>query len=384
MLESWSAADRRAARRFGLIFVLTFLVTWSTLLAIHVIGNPDGLFPSSRNPSRRELAWKTRQLGRLVDQGKPPTVLVLGSSRLMQVSPPQLDRITRGGSTFNYASPGVTPRDMLAQLRHALDIGAEPTHVLIGVDDQAMFGLYDATHGVRLLMTADLFAQLPSRERLRILLSAPAQVKPHLTWQALRDAIAPPPFKVGRVSERSTLVLGDGYIVYPKREQQREAGTYVTRDQLHYKLEGHRKLGDGALLYPDGARISERQFEYFRRLLALCRRHGIRAYVVFTPSHPDYDAISLRPRDVEARRALSERLKELCHGQRARYSDCSSIATFNGDGDEFWDEVHPTPVNMHRMINVAFGLPPERNLAKLPSDAARIARPSPIHSSNTP
>jgi hypothetical protein len=103
-----AASDRRgAALRFALVFVVTFLLIWSAAIAVHWIGNPDGIFPSSHMPSKRELAWKVRQFERLVKQNRAPTILVLGSSRMMQVSPPQLEKILGGGTRVQLRGAGL-------------------------------------------------------------------------------------------------------------------------------------------------------------------------------------------------------------------------------------------------------------------------------------
>ena len=102
----------------------------------------------------------------------------------MQVLPAQMNELT-GARTFNFAAPGDTPLDMLATLRFALSRGARIEHVLIGVDDQAMFGSYDESHETRAAMVPEILAQLPLKERARITLRLPAQVKPELTDEAL-------------------------------------------------------------------------------------------------------------------------------------------------------------------------------------------------------
>jgi hypothetical protein len=370
-------------RRFMVVFVGAFFATWTGVMLIHFLGNPDGLFPSPRNPSRREQAWKTRQLQRLAREGRAPTVLVLGSSRMVQVLPRQIDQITKGRS-FNFAAPGSTPLDMLAQLRFALTNGSSLTHVLIGIDDQAMFGGYDTTHELRIITAPEQFAQLPLQERIRLALRAPVQVKPELTWRAITSAAHPPGLPVVQPAQAEHIMFDDGYLTHPKLVRERHLKKWDPRQVLAEKIKALRTQGDDVLLYPHGAAISERHVRYLRELLALCRRNRIRATVVLTPVYPVYDELVMRPVERELRRELSRRIERLCRRERATYRDLSSVESFDGVPFEFWDFVHLTPHNIRRMTNVAFGRRPDQGLAELPTDFQLIRAPTPVHSLNTP
>jgi hypothetical protein len=371
---------RGGGLRFAIVFVGTFLLSWSALIAVHWIGNPDGVFHSSHKTIKREMSWKVRTFERHAKQNLAPTILVLGSSRMMQVSPPQLEKILGGGRAFNFAAPGSSPVDMLAQLRFALAKGGRPTHVLIGIDDQGMFGLYDETHGVRIFQAWDVFRKLPLREQLRVIARVPAQVKPELTWtalQLLRQSPSPPRNKV---PTSNAVVMEDGYIVYPKRELGIRDGTYRLLADLKVKLNTRKSMPP---LYPDGARVSERHMKYLKMLLELCRRNGIQVTVVLTPVMPQSDAITLRPADRQARGVLDRRLQELCRQAKVRYKNLTNIRAFHGEQWGFWDEWHLTAPNMVKLVNVAYGRDPDDFVNELPTDLDRIARPTRVNTTNT-
>src|SRR6185436_4376947 len=113
------------SRRFTISFAAGFVLTCLAVITLHVLGNPDQLFPSPLVPAHSQRSWKSRHLQTLVDQGKSPQVVVLGSSRMRQVSPAQIEAIT-GLRTFNYAVGGASCVESLAQLKSLLRRGIKP------------------------------------------------------------------------------------------------------------------------------------------------------------------------------------------------------------------------------------------------------------------
>lgn len=379
-----AAVRGAAAKSFAAVFVLAFLLVWLAALAVHFVGNPDGIYPSARNPSRRELAWKTRQLARLIEQGKAPTALVLGSSRMMQVSPQQVNALT-GEQTFNFAAPGASPVDMLAQLKFALAAGAEPKQVIVGIDEIAMFGAYDPTHAVRALSAPGVFAELTWPRKVKVIARGIVQLKPQLTIQAVRNMISPPRLQRRRVERNSFVLLGDGYTLYPRRTLGLQNGTFKLDQERDAKLEIYRDMGEGARLFPLApAQVSREQLKALNDLMWHCRQRGIALTAIVTPVHPEYERVSLSESDLKARERLISELRKMCKIMNARCFDFSALSSFGGDSAQFWDHAHPTPVNMRRMINVVFGKKPDEIIRGEIDDIERIRKPTHVNSANTP
>src|SRR5690348_3987830 len=93
--------SRRARYGFAISFSASFLVVLAALFAVNVVGNSTGLFPSDRNPSMAERAWKTRRVDDAVRRKREPGVMILGSSRVMQIQPAYVEGLTKE-PTFNY------------------------------------------------------------------------------------------------------------------------------------------------------------------------------------------------------------------------------------------------------------------------------------------
>ena len=313
-------------------------------------------------------------------------MLVLGSSRMMQVYPPQVDLLTGAGvgQTYNFTAPGCTPQDMLAELRFALARGAPIKHVLIGVDDQAMFSNYDQSHETRIAAAPAVFRQLPATEQLRIGARLPAQVKPELTPSAIQSLIDPPDPRDMRLESATTLILGDGYLIYPRRTMERRAKTWDPRRALLRAINGMHDMGDRARLYPDGARISGRHMQALRDLLNLCRKRKIKVTAILTPVQRDFAELTLSPADRATFRDLSAQLRKLCRQYGAVYRDLSTIENFAGKEWEWINVTHPLTENVRRMVNVAYGKPPEFRLNEMPDDFSILRNPPQVHSMNTP
>src|SRR3954452_11573256 len=123
--EALASSPLRKRVRFAVAFLLTFLVVCAGVVTIHVLGNPAFLFPSPIVPNHDNRAWKTRRIAALKAEGKPPQIVVLGSSRMMQMSPMVIEAITQKRA-FNYANVGASPMEYLAQLKHLIRSGAKP------------------------------------------------------------------------------------------------------------------------------------------------------------------------------------------------------------------------------------------------------------------
>jgi hypothetical protein len=273
---------------------------------------------------------------------------------------------------------------MLAQLRFALASGAPIKHVLIGVDDQAMFSNYDRSHETRIVAAPPVFAQLPLMEKFRIALRLPSEVKPELTSNAIEQVIHPPKPRDMRTDAGTTLILDDGYLIYPRRTMERRAKTWDPRKSLERSVNGIREMGGRALLYPDGARISQRHMNSLRDLLTLCRRRKIAVTMILTPVTREFFELTLSVSDKAVFRDLTGQLRKLCRQQGATYRDLSTIENFDGKEWEWINVTHPLTENVRRMVNFAYGTPPEYRLNEMPDDFSILRNPLGVTSMNTP
>src|SRR5207245_349761 len=88
-------APPAAEPRKGFIFCYfaSFLLVLLAVYGVNFAGNGTGLFPSPWRPGMSERGWKTRRFDDLVKAGHAPKVLIMGSSRTMQIQPAYLAAI---------------------------------------------------------------------------------------------------------------------------------------------------------------------------------------------------------------------------------------------------------------------------------------------------
>ena len=130
-------------------------------------------------------------------------------------------------------------------------------------------------------------------------------------------------------------------------------------------------------------RPTERKTQLFTEFLDLARANHIEVRVAFLPLHPDYEEAALTPSMRGIRAELGRELQTLCAERHCTYRDFTSLASYQGSRDEFWDGAYQTPENLRRMINVLFDLPPEKVVAKVPTDDEILRHPPAITTLNT-
>ena len=104
------------------------------VFGINFLGNANSVMPSPYRMPASELAWKTRRLEEMIQTEGPPQILILGSSRSLQMKPALIRAIT-GKKTFNYSLSAGKILDSLAQLRYAIKIGAKPEMLILNIDE---------------------------------------------------------------------------------------------------------------------------------------------------------------------------------------------------------------------------------------------------------
>lgn len=363
----------KTSKRFSLCFLLTFFLTCVMVTTLHFLGNPDQLFDSPLVPARSQRAWKSRQLDRLIAQGKTPQVVVLGSSRMRQVSPAQIKAIT-GMDAFNNSIGGAGCVEMLAQLRSLLRREIKPKLLIVGLDERALLGMYEP-HVGRAVEDWALFRELPVQEKFHHGYEAFTQIDFRRTHVAIRNlTLGPaPPTENARTME--SFICEDGYSVYAQQTISRHNRVWKP-GELEGRLLGFNRIAlRRTRSNYDRREVDSDQIDAFREIARLCRQQRIPLKVMMTPLQPEHQkaVISSRTR-LRIRDAIRE-IREACRARRAKFYDFRSLSSFNGDQREFWDPWHVTPVNMKRMVNRLFDLDAETVHAAIPDDMDLIQNP---------
>jgi hypothetical protein len=108
--------------------------------------------------------------------------------------------------------------------------------------------------------------------------------------------------------------------------------------------------------------------QLFDQFLALARDNRISVRVMLLPLHPYYERQVMTPQLSILRDQAKRRLDAICRSRGAVFRDFTSLASYDGDPNEFWDGAHQTPENLRRMLNVAFDDAPRFVAVRVTSD----------------
>ncbi len=315
-------------RRFAVSTVSVAALVILGLVSLNFLVNPAGYYPSHLLPrlTANDIVEKRALLR---SASPPPSLLILGSSRAMQLPPAFAERLT-GLPSFNAATSAGEPRDMLEILHYAVDdLGLRPKMVVIAVDLE-MF--HNGQH-----YTAHL---PPLSERSAMLLS------PEMSSQ----------------SARSLRYWLAGAYPHPTRRMDPDGLLHDLRledAERHGNLDTKREMQDLLNLYLPVWRtysgLSKEQLYDLDEIQALCRKYGIKEVAFLTPRSSALEE-ALRPFGYQ------QRLDELravffavCRQGSAQCYDFSTPKAFKGEDNGFYDGVHVTKQNAELILTNALG-----------------------------
>jgi hypothetical protein len=358
---------------FAATYVATCLILLVSALTVNFFGNANDLFPSPLRPAVSDRAWKTRRLEHMVRTESPPKVMILGSSRIIQVCPSYIEAITRK-KTFNYAVTGGNMIDCLAHYRYALKIGAKPDLIILNVDE-GMLAQGPSRGNLRMVGHLGLFSEAPAREKWRILLSVVKGLDLDVTMRSIRALLRTTSLPDERVLQQTNFIfLEDGYRINPRRAMLRHSSTFALDEEIKRDLSEH-GAEHGIDFQDDKVPMINHQMKiYLHELMKSSKEEGIDVHVITTPEHPSVRQTKRGNTRRQLLKPLTEHLQAECSQFGFLYRDFSDLASFSGDPDEFWDSVHQTPVNIQRMMNALFGIDPKTEVVSLPSDIELLRR----------
>ena len=324
-------------------FVVAALAATATLLlgvfTFNAVIDPwgglgTGLFPTLV-PTDKPV--KAALIARLV---QPPQLVVFGSSRALKIDPAYLQQ-RLGQRGFNAAVSDGNPEDAWAFLNdiHSRFPHARP-HFLWVVDVESFRGAPDP--GV--LNTRALARFIPFRDRLRARLHG---VLPLLSWKAVRASI-----KVLRADAsgngiplRDTVFTNNGYRSIDVHDIARANGS-----TLAAQLRASEALYSWVYrsVYP---RLSPTAESYFERTLVKMNTWGYPPVIVLSPIHPALRK-ALAPLGWDERhREVLAYLESLRKRFGFTFLDMTSLASFGGSPNLFYDGMHLTLPNVHRLLD---------------------------------
>ncbi len=316
-------------------FVRRFLVLFLALLlgiaAMNFLVNPMGLYPPRLLPP---VTWNMRAIKpELLQAARPkPQVLILGSSRSMQISPAEVEKLT-GLPAFNAAVESAMAEDDYAMLRYAVErAGITPRMVLVGIDVEAFHNrlpIEDSAleaEAFRGLLPGSGFSPWKKFYKLFVVQQT------RLSLRSLRVQLT------GHFPQRLAFDR-DGYLHYRDYERERSGGHY----DLDTKIQ--REIGEYVARTAGYTAVSPERRRYLEKLLQYCQDRDIKVVIWVTPLGPRLlETLGPRGYDQREREVLA-----MLHDLGAKYGDpvydFSSAEKFGGDPNGFWDGAHMTEPN---------------------------------------
>jgi hypothetical protein len=270
---------------------------------------------------------------------RPPQLVVFGSSRALKIDPAWL-QARLGQRGFNAAVSDGNPEDAWAflNLLHARFPHAR-MHFLWIVDVEGFRGAPDP--GV--LDTPALARFIPFGARWQERLHG---VLPLLSWKAVRASIRVLRAEASGkgIKLRDTVFTSNGYRALDVHDIARAHGS-----TLAAQLRASEALYSWVYrtIYP---RLSPKEQGYFERTLAKMDAWGYPPVLVLSPIHPALRKV-LAPLGWTARhRQVVAFIASLHRRYAFTFIDMTSLSSFGGSPNLFYDGLHLTLPNVHRLL----------------------------------
>lgn len=329
--------DEADATRWVRAFLATTFAGCAVLALVNFVVNPYGFYPTRFFPA---LTWSSRLVKTDLLRAAPRTeLLVLGSSRAMNLAPRQLSELS-GMPAFNAAVDSARAEDWYAMYAFARrDLSLPLREVVLGIDLEAFHDHVDPDS--RLLAAKELRTFLPLPMKLKMaaeavkgLLGYVSTLDSLRSLRMARSGYPPPPYELapdGMISYRVEPVFN------PSTDREIEAyeGRFARYSQI------------------DVAR--ERIFE---KLLTETSADGVRVRAFITALHPMLIARLRQTRDFDRLHAL---VVEYLRDAEARFPnftvvDFTDVAAFGGASAQFRDGAHINDENARRLAAALWGV----------------------------
>jgi hypothetical protein len=269
-----------------------------------------------------------------------PQIVVYGSSRATKVQPTYLKQ-KLGQTGFNAAVSAANPRDVwsIANLIHSRFPHAHE-HVLWVLDIEA-FQSVALDPGD--LDTPQLARYYPLSERLRARLDA---IYPLLSWTTLHDSLHVLRLRFfGGLPKPQVNFAPDGFRIRAYHGFLNSKSDAFP-DELRATIAQWTKMFE--FEYP---RLSPTQKHYFEKTLAAFNSWGEDPVIVLSPLEPALKKV-IGPLGWDARhRDVLAYLKSLHAKYRFTVIDMTSLSSFGGSPNQFYDGIHMKVPNVRLMLN---------------------------------
>ncbi len=326
----------------------TVLIALVPVMLMNLLVDPFAIYGVGIFP-RTEVSGYDEKLA-LLDEFEPkPECLIIGSSRTLAFDPDVVEELI-GKRTFNFSGPGARAEIIYATLNIALnDFNSPIDTLIIGVDPESFHPTLPIQPEVAYIddfsryFKYDDVGKMTLGERFRRLLSFEMTQE---SVGSIRKLIKE------RYGIRKMVVSENGLATWIQRERDIADGTFDLQNRLDQRV---RKYPERSLFLSSFTELSEVRIQYWEDLLEICRENNIRVYAFLPSTHPQlydlYKSIGADGIIGEVSDYLESSISEI----DGVYRDYTSIESFGGNPDDFYDEIHMRPQNCELLLRDLLG-----------------------------
>lgn len=324
-------------------FTQTFLASVLSLLTgvalLNFLVNPMSLYRTRLFPAvlMNSRADKVVLLQHAVNK---PSVLIVGSSRAMKISPSEVEKAT-GLPAFNAAVDSAMAEDYYAMVRFAEENAALNLRmVIIGLDVEAFHNAKPEDERILAVPALRHYVGVSGRGHdWNAFTKLFERQQTMLSFHSVRAMLQ-------HNSQVNSHFEADGYLRYDKWEKDRQAELFNLQANINDSISEYRSR------FQAFSELSSRRLTYFERTLRYCKEHGIAVLIFVTPLHPD--VIASLPNYEPRHRELQAAIQPMCKKYSVPLLDFSDISAFDGSPKYFYDGAHVDERNAQLMVNHLF------------------------------
>jgi hypothetical protein len=321
----------------------TVLITLVPVILLNLLVDPFAIYGVGIFP-RTEVSGYDEKLT-LLDEFEPkPECLIIGSSRTLAFDPDVVEDLI-GKRTFNFSGPGARAEIIYATLNIALNNSDSPIDTLIiGVDPESFHPTLPIQPEV---VYIDDFARYFKYDDVGVM-TLGERVRRLLSFEMTQESVGSIRKLIKeRYGIRKMVVSGNGLATWVQRERDIADGTFDLQNRLDQRV---RKYPERSLFLSSFTELSQVRIQYWEDLLEICRENNIRVYAFLPSTHPQlYDLYQSIGAD-EIIGEVSDYLESSIGETGGVYRDYTSIDSFGGNPDDFYDEIHMRPQNCELLL----------------------------------
>jgi hypothetical protein len=332
------AGSESAWRSFLSRFLLTVVLGLFGVGTLNYFVNPEGLYGTHFVP---QILWGSRpqKAAMLKSVQPPPEALIMGSSRVMNILPAEVQAAT-GLRTFNAGVDLAKAEDFYILLRYAVEEAhLRPKLLILGCDVE-VFHNHERVHYYLQqpsLLASFLWHSESQHWRWHSFTKLLSHEETQLSMESLYKSVR------GKTTPFSH-VEADGHVEDDEWERERAAGQQDLQREIRSTIDRFSPR------YYDYSGLSEERLAYFDATLRYAHDHGIQTVVFLTPTHPAVEE-GLRPHGyAERKQEVTAALQRISSAWSVPFYDFSSPEAFGGDPKDFYDGVHYDETFAPRMI----------------------------------